>query len=211
MKSWLDNKIFVFLGGIVDVVWISLLWYFSSIFIVTTGAASVAMYETVHRRIFLGEGYIFPTYRKAFWSNFKKATQIWLLCLLLNVFLIIDFALVRAAMRHGSAVAALYYPTLVCGFLAIMWQLSVTVYQARFDDTMKGVFLKGAAIAFTNIGWMIFLVTILFGAVYLCRYLLVLAIVLPGGYTCLTHHVFEHIYRKMGWIQADPDKEDEDP
>ena len=52
-------------------------------------------------------------------------------------------------------------------------------------------------------GWMIFLTLFLTGLIYLCRYLIVLVVILPGAYTCLMHHVFEHIYTKAGWISRD--------
>ncbi|MCR4909204.1 MAG: YesL family protein [Lachnospiraceae bacterium] len=207
MKTWLDKKVFVFLAGIVDVLWISLLWYISSIFVFTAGCAMSSMYYTVHTRIFKGEGYIFPTYKKAFLDNFRKATLIWIIFILLDSFLIFDFLLAAMAVRQGSALAFLYYPVLVCIVIALMWQLSAFAYQARFEDSVRSVLVKSAYIAFTNIGWMIFLTAILAGLIVLCRYLIIIVVLLPGGYTCLLHYVFEHICKKAGWIEEDPAKD----
>ncbi len=201
MKTWLDHKVFVFLGAVTDVIWISILWYVSSLLIVTAGCASVAMYYTVHTRIFESRGYLLSTYKKAFLANLKKATVIWLICLLADAFLIFDLILAGMAAKQGSTLAVLYYPVLLCLLLAVMWQLSVMAYQARFEDTVRNVFVKSGMIAVTNLGWMLFLVLILAGMVILCRYLIFLAVLLPGGYTCLMHHVFEHLYRKIGWLE----------
>ncbi len=209
MKTKLDNKVFIFLGGLVDIIWISLLWYLGSLLLITLLASCVAMYYTVHMRIFKGEGYIFPVFKKAFLDNFKKATILWLICLILDAFLVFDFILARMAISQGSALAVFYYPVLVCGILAFMWQLSIVAYQARFDDTVRGVLVKAAAVAASNMGWMVFLAVILFGAIILCRYLIFLVIILPGGYACLMHHVFEHIYIKRGWIEAEQKAEDD--
>ncbi len=103
-------------------------------------------------------------------------------------------------MEQGSFLGVFYYPVFICIVLAVMWQISALTYQARFDDTVKNVLIKGAAIAFSNIGWMIFLTAFLAGMLYLCRYLIFITVILPAGYAFLVHHVFEHIYKKIGWI-----------
>ncbi|MCR5511715.1 MAG: YesL family protein [Lachnospiraceae bacterium] len=205
MKTGLDNKVFVFLGGIVDAILISILWYIGSIPVFTLGASSAALYYTVHKSIFRSEGYLFSTFKRSFVENFKKGTIIWLICLLADAFLLCDLILARSAIDRGGILSLFYYPILVCIPLVFMWQLSIFAYQARFEDSIRAVFCKSALIAFRNIGWMIFLTVIFVTLIYLCRYLIILTVVAPGGYTCLMHHVFEHIYEKTGWIS----KEDE--
>ena len=203
MKTWLDNKIFIFLGGVVDIIILSLLWYIGSVLVFTMGASSAALYYTIHKSVINNEGYLFSTFKKAFTENFKKSTMIWLICLLLDAFLVFDLALTRMAIDQGNVMAVFYYPVLVCLVLAFMWQLSIIAYHARFEDTVRAILYKSAVIAFRNIGWMLFL-TIFFAAlIYLCRYLVVLIVIIPGGYGCLMHHVFEHIYVKTGWISKD--------
>lgn len=203
MKTWLDNKIFIFLGGLVDVIILSLLWYIGSLLVFTAGASSTALYYTIHKSLIHSEGYLFSTFKRSFTDNFKKATMIWLICLLLDAFLIFDLVLTRMAIDQGNVLAVLYYPVLVCLVLAFMWQLSIIAYQARFEDTVRAVLYKSAVIAFRNIGWTLFLTVFLAALIYLCRYLIVLIVIIPGGYGCLMHHVFEHIYEKMGWIDKD--------
>ena len=206
MKTLLDKKIFIFLGGVVDVILLSLLWYIGSALVFTMGASSAALYYTTHKSVINSEGYLFSTFKKSFTENFKKATMIWLICLLLDAFLVFDLILTRMAIDQGNALAVLYYPVLVCLVLAFMWQLSITAYQARFEDTVKAVLYKSAVIAFRNIGWMLFLTIFLAALIYLCRYLIVLIVIIPGGYACMMHHVFEHIYIKTGWISKDPEQ-----
>ncbi|MCR5687895.1 MAG: YesL family protein [Lachnospiraceae bacterium] len=201
MKTWLDSKIFIFLGGIVDVVLVSLMWYAGSILVFTMGASSAALYYTVHKSIFGSEGYLFPTFRKSFSANFRKATVLWIICLLADAFLVFDLVLARMAIEQGSVLSVFYYPVLVCLILAFMWQLSIMAYQARFEDTVRAILYKSALIAFRNIGWMLFLTAFFAALLCLCRYLIVLIVVIPGGYACLMHHVFEHIYKKSRWIE----------
>ncbi|MCR5473663.1 MAG: YesL family protein, partial [Lachnospiraceae bacterium] len=183
MKTWLDNKIFIFLGKVLEVILVSLLWYIGSILIVTAGTSSAALYYTVHKCIFNSEGYLFSTYKKSFTDNLKKATLLWLICLVLDAFLVFDLLLAKMAIDQNSLLGVLYYPVLVCMVLAFMWQLSVMAYQARFEDSIRAVLYKSALIAFRNMGWMIFLTLFLAGLIYLCRYLIVLVVILPGAYT----------------------------
>lgn len=191
------------MGKVLEVILVSLLWYIGSILIVTAGTSSAALYYTVHKCIFNSEGYLFSTYKKSFTDNLKKATLLWLICLVLDAFLVFDLLLAKMAIDQNSLLGVLYYPVLVCMVLAFMWQLSVMAYQARFEDSIRAVLYKSALIAFRNMGWMIFLTLFLTGLIYLCRYLIVLVVILPGAYTCLMHHVFEHIYTKAGWISRD--------
>ena len=210
MKTGLDNKVFIFLGGIVDVVLLSILWYLGSVLVFTVGASSAALYYTTHKSIFGSEGYLFSTFKRSFIENFKKGTILWLICLVTDAFLVCDLLLARAAIDQGGILSFFYYPVMVCIPLAFMWQLSVFAYQARFEDTIRAILYKSALIAFRNIGWMIFLTLFFAGLIYLCRYLIVLTVIVPGGYACLMHHVFEHIYQKAGWIsKEDPSGEND--
>lgn len=187
-----------------DVILLSLLWYIGSALVFTMGASSTALYYTIHKSVIHSEGYLFSTFKNSFIENFKKATLIWIICFLLDAFLIIDLVLTRMAIEQGNVMAVFYYPVLVCLVLAFIWQLSIMAYQARFEDTVKAVLYKSAVIASRNIGWMMFLTVFLVALIYLCRYLIFLVVIVPGAYVCLMHHVFEHIYKKAGWINKDP-------
>lgn len=209
MRIRYDNKLFAALAGIMDIIWISMLWYICCLPIFTIGTASTAMYYTTHKQIFAKEGYLFSTFKKAFAENFKKGTIIWLISLLLDGFLVFDFLLARMAIDQNNILAFLYYPVLIFMVMAIMWQFSIMAYQARFEDSVKNVLVKSAGIAFSNLGWMLFLLIFLGGAIYLCRYLIVLVVLLPGGFACMMHHVFEHIYKKIGWIKEEKEETQE--
>lgn len=86
-----------------------------------------------------------------------------------------------------------------------MCNFSVFSYSARFDDSIKASLYKSAVVVATNLGWMLFLLIILFMALYIIRFLVFFTILLPGAFCCLVHYVFEHIYKKMGWIVEEKD------
>lgn len=200
-----DNAFFTILGKIMEVLWISILWIGFSIPIITIGASSTALYYTTHKVVFKNEGYVFRTFFNSFKSNFKDSTIKWLIGLVLIGFLTVDIVLVRGFAESGNRIAGLIYPLLIILVFAFMWLMAVFSYSARFEDTIKASFLKSAVIVANNLGWMIFLIIILLMALYIIRFLVFFTVLLPGAYTCLVHYVFEHIFKKLGWIEEEKD------
>lgn len=195
-----DNLFFTILGKIMDVLWVSILWIVFSIPIVTIGASSTALYYTIHKVVFNNESYIIRTFVNSFKSNFKDSTIKWVISVVLMTFLCVDILLVRGFAESGNRIAALIYPMLLILVFVVMCVFSVFSYSARFDDSIKASIYKSAMIVATNLGWMIFLLIILLMALYIIRFLVFFTILLPGAYCCLVHYVFEHIYKKIGWI-----------
>ena len=202
-----DNLFFTILGKIMEVLWVSILWILFSIPIVTIGASSTALYYTVHKVVFNNEAYIFKTFVNSFKSNFKDSTVKWVLSVVVISFLCVDILIVRGFAESGNIIAALIYPLLLILVFVVMCVCAVFSYSARFDDSIKASIYKSALIVANNLGWMIFLLIILLMALYIIRFLVFFTILLPGAYCCLVHYVFEHIYKKMGWIVEEIPKE----
>ena len=202
-----DNLFFTILGKIMEVLWVSILWILFSIPIVTIGASSTALYYTVHKVVFNNEAYIFKTFVNSFKSNFKDSTVKWILSVAVISFLCVDILIVRGFAESGNIIAALIYPLLLILVYVMMCVCAVFSYSARFDDSIKASIYKSALIVANNLGWMIFLLIILLMALYIIRFLVFFTILLPGAYCCLVHYVFEHIYKKMGWIVEEIPKE----
>lgn len=191
-----------------DVLWVSILWIVFSIPIVTIGASSTALYYTIHKVVFNNESYIIRTFVNSFKSNFKDSTIKWVISVVLMTFLCVDILLVRGFAESGNRIAALIYPLLLILVFVVMCVFSVFSYSARFDDSIKASIYKSAMIVATNLGWMIFLLIILLMALYIIRFLVFFTILLPGAYCCLVHYVFEHIYKKIGWIVEEEEEKD---
>lgn len=198
-----DNLFFTILGKIMEVMYVSILWILFSIPIVTIGASSTALYYTVHKVVFNNESYIFRTFTNSFKSNFKESTIKWVISVILMTFLSVDIMLVRSFAESGNTIAALIYPLLLISVFVVMCNFSIFSYSARFEDSIKASIYKSAVLVATNLGWMIFLLIILLMALYIIRFLVFFTILLPGAYCCLVHYVFEHIYRKLGWIEEE--------
>ncbi|MCH5281455.1 MAG: YesL family protein [Lachnospiraceae bacterium] len=82
-----SNPIIRGLTKLADLMWLNFLYILTSIPIFTIGAATAALYSVTMKVVADEESYITKDYFKAFISNFKQATVIWIICgLLLSLF-----------------------------------------------------------------------------------------------------------------------------
>ena len=83
-----DNVIVRALNKICDMVCLNVLWLICCIPIITIGASTTALYTIMLKMVKNEEGYIFRGFFKAFKSNFKQSTIIWIILLLLGFLLL---------------------------------------------------------------------------------------------------------------------------
>ena len=108
-----DNKFFRGISVLVDCVIISVCWMLMCIPVFTIGAASAAMYDTVHKTIRRDKGYVWSGFWKSFRENFKPATKAWLIHLLILIVLGGDLYITSQALPVLivilPALAAIFY------------------------------------------------------------------------------------------------------
>ena len=85
-----ENKFWIFIGKIADVACMSLLWTLTSLPVITIGASTAAFYSFTMDAVQDLEGGVWSSYFQAFRKNFKKATLLWVLQLILFVFLSVN-------------------------------------------------------------------------------------------------------------------------
>lgn len=78
-----DSLIMRFLSRFADLVILNVIFLLSCLPLFTIGAATTAMYDAVFRMDTEREGKVLPTYFRAFKSNFKQSTRVWLILALL--------------------------------------------------------------------------------------------------------------------------------
>lgn len=91
--------------------YLNLLWLLCSLPIVTIGASTTALYDVTMRIAEDREGDLTQQFFRAFKSNFRQATTIWLILLVIGIFLGVDLW----ALSHLR--------TTTTGALAIFWTL----------------------------------------------------------------------------------------
>ena len=83
----MDNKFFVFMGRVADLMILNILCIICCIPIITIGASVTAMYYVTLKMARNEESYIVRSFFKSFKENFKQATVIWLVALVAGILL----------------------------------------------------------------------------------------------------------------------------
>lgn len=139
-----DSPVMQFVGKVADMIILNLLTLILSIPIITFGAAYTAKYYVSMKIIRGEEGTVFKPYFKAFKNNFKQATLIWIIQLVILILIGADWLWIYT--KGFNNVNDIYLVAL--GFVtcvAIMITMSIFPFIARFEMTVKEAF-KGAGI-----------------------------------------------------------------
>ena len=139
----LDSPMMQGLSKVADIILLNILTVLLSIPVVTAGAAVTALYDAMWR-IIRDEGGIYKNYFKAFKSNFKQATVIWLLILVVGGLLVFSILFyVSNEMMVPLVISSLFF---------LLWAITVAwvfPLQSRFTnpvkDTIKNAMLCGLA------------------------------------------------------------------
>lgn len=85
-----DNPVWRFIGKFFDIMILNLLWTVCSIPIVTIGASTTALYYVTLKLVRDEEGSTVKDFFRSFKENFKQATIIWLILLVIGLIIGVD-------------------------------------------------------------------------------------------------------------------------
>ncbi|MCL2666068.1 MAG: YesL family protein [Defluviitaleaceae bacterium] len=155
-----------------DMLMLSLLWILFSLPVITMGASTAAVFYVVTRRIANREGYIAKDFWKSFKMNFKNATIIWVLTLLLALILIFNLMNIEVMENMTFFMRPLQY------FLLIeLCLINIYVYpiMSRFDmgffETLKSAFFMSNRHLLTSLACLAMIV-VLYIALFRFPYLI---------------------------------------
>ena len=141
----IDNPVMRYIIKIFDCMCLSILWLFFCLPVITIGAATTALYATVHRYIRKDEGHLLRTFWDTFRENWKRSTQVWLVGLAAGVLLLADMLVFRTMALQGQILGNLYWLILLLVCLWITWMIYSFAYCARCHgsakDTLRHAFL----------------------------------------------------------------------
>ena len=95
----MDNKFFVFMGRVADLLLLNFLCILCCIPVVTAGASITALYYVTLKMARDEESYIARSFFRSFKQNFKQATIINIIMLLTAAVLFIDLRIARSRKR----------------------------------------------------------------------------------------------------------------
>lgn len=146
MKSLfsLDNPFMQFLSRVADMIILNAMTLLCSLPIITAGAALSALHRVCQDIAFEAEGGIVKPYFRAFRQNFKQATIVWLMEVVVLAALICDLLLVMA--YFGDSV--LMYVVLAVLALVMLGVLSYLIpLVTRYTNSMRQHLINAISLA----------------------------------------------------------------
>lgn len=190
-----ESPLMTTINKIVDYVLLGLLWLVASVLLFTSGAATTAMYYTAQRSIHEHCGRLFTTFWSQFCKEFKQATVLWLIGLLLTATLVLNGILLWRVQLHGIVYALL----LVTVLLGTGWMLLWYGYLSKFQDDTAAVLLNTFRIALSCFPKILLLMLILIatiaGAVVSALRCFPVLLLIPGIYAWLSGAVLRSIFK----------------
>lgn len=130
----LDSPVMQALGKMADLMWLNILTLICCIPVVTVGASLTAMHYMALKIVRNEECYITKGFFKSFKENFKQATLIWLLMVVVIAVLAGDFIIMKYSGLTFSKV--LQIVIIAVGVLFLFTAVFVFPVLAKFDNTL---------------------------------------------------------------------------
>lgn len=132
----LDSPLMNVLNKMADLMWLNILTLICCIPVITAGASLTSMHYVALKIVRNEESYITRSFFKSFKTNFRQATLIWLLLMLVAAILGGDYYIItKSGMQFSQVLVVLI---MAAGVLVICTSLYVFPVLAKFDNTIMG-------------------------------------------------------------------------
>ena len=152
----IDSPILRFMNKLFDMVLLTVIWAICCLPIFTIGAATTALYYVTMKMASDIEGYIFKDFFKAFRSNFKQATGIWMIMLAFGLTLI-GSAWWYYKINNSLSAVALPVLLIIAG-LYIIVLIYIFPLLARCEVTVKQLIKMAFVMSLKNFKWTLFMI-----------------------------------------------------
>jgi uncharacterized membrane protein YesL len=145
----LDSPFMNFLNKVADIMILNILFIIFSIPVFTIGASFSAAYYMGFKMVKDEETYIVKGFWKAFKENFKQATLIWIIVMIVAAILFCDY---RIIMYSGIEFAQWTKTAMVAVTVVLLLGFSfVFPMQARYANTVKNTIKNGFLMALSHV------------------------------------------------------------
>lgn len=207
----LDNPVWNFMGKVADLVILNILAIICSIPVFTIGASWTALYFVTIRMVRKEEGYVIKDFFRSFKENFKQATIIWLLVLVVAAVFTGDILIYN--MMPDKVPQIIIVVVVALGFLALSTIVYVFPLLARFENTTKNTIKNAFLLSIVNIPQTVTAIILMVLPVVLTLFVLELfPIIIMVGVSLpafLTSLMLVRIFRKLEPAEAVAEKEEE--
>ena len=179
-----------------DLVFLTVYWLISCLPVFTIGAATTALYYTVHKVIRRDRGYASGEYWRAFKENFRTSTACWLIHLALGLLFADEGYICYQMWADGQSVGWLWILFLLLEAFNVTMALITLPYIARFDDRAGRVLKNAFLIMLANLPRALLHTLLLAVFVIAVIFFAPMILLAPSAYMLLAGYGLEKIFRK---------------
>lgn len=182
---------------VADYFLLGLLWVLVSVPIITFGASTTAMLQTVEHTIRENDLKFSKAFFQRFRQEFKQSTILWLIELLILVLI----AFYGVIVYNGEIAFILKVLSFLVMAIAFMWVQLWFAYVSKIDDSVKMVMINCLRITLGNMGTAILralltvaaILVVCIGLVYFAP----IALLVPGIYIMLDTLILRKLFKKL--------------
>ena len=161
----LDSPLMRFLSRLADIFILNILFLICCVPVITIGASATALYTVTLKMARNEESYMVKGFWKAFKSNFKISTIVWLIMLVLGIILGLDYRITAAF--TGVMGKVMQIAILIIGTFYTITMLYLFPYIARFVNDVKNSLKNALLFSILNLPYTILIAVITIAPVFL--------------------------------------------
>lgn len=151
-----EGPLFSGLSRIADLFWLNVLFIVCCIPVFTIGASATALYYVTLKMVKNEECYITKSFFRSFKQNFKQATAIWLIMMVVGGLLVTDYLIMNGTIADVSGlpdtVRKVFLVVLLAAAIIYAFTLRyVFPLLARFDNTVKNTIRNSLLISIRHL------------------------------------------------------------
>ena len=164
-----EGPLMTALGKFADIVLCNLMFCVFCLPVFTIGASLAALFTCMQQLVYeenRGDGLIFRDFWLAFKRNFKQATALWLICLLMIAFLAAYYWVTQfMAGSFGKVYQTTFYLITLVFLFGFMY---IFPLQARYVNTVKNTLRNAWLLSVAALPWTVLSLLLVVAAVYIC-------------------------------------------
>ena len=190
-----DNALMITVTQITDCIFLSLFWFLGCFPVVTAGAATAALYDTVWRGFRRGDKHTWQRFLQSFRQNLKPSlvpTVVFLAsgCLLVRGMILIWNSAVYGSVSWGIFAAATFFALVITGIGSILFPML-----SRFENPSAVLFANTFRLGMANLPLTLGLGLVNMTAVFLCVRYVVPLFFLPALAALVSTLFIEPMFR----------------
>ena len=190
-----DSPFMKKLNMIVDYFLLGILWLVASIPVITFGAATTAAFFTAEKSIHKDNGKVFSTFWTSFCKEFKQATVLWVIELVLIAVWVLNAFLLRDVEVNDI----IYVLLLLALLVEFGWMQLWFAYLSKFNDNTKVLLGNTLRIAVGKFPLVLLLTVVrliaITGFVVALIHLTPIPLFIPGAYLLVAGSVLRKIFK----------------